>query len=199
MNKAWWLATLIGLLLIASPAWSQEEAGLPSGTEIDERAAEAEHESPYAVVFRWVNFLILFGGLGYLVREPALEFFESRRQAIQGGLESAEKAQADSTKQLAAIEDRIARLASEIERIRTEANASAESERQRVVRDAKIEADRVLEQSRQEIERMARGFQMEIRAHVADLVVAGAEKRLKSEITEADQKRIIVRFGKNLN
>ena len=151
------------------------------------------------MVFRWVNFLILFGGLGYLIREPAAEFFESRRQAIRAGLESAEKAQVDSNRQLAEIEERIARLSSEVERIGAEARESAQTERQRIVAEAKMEADRVLEQSRQEIERLSRGFGMEIRAHVADLVIAGAEKRLRTEVSEDDQKRIILRFGKDLN
>jgi len=198
MKKAWWMATLIVLALVASSAWGQEAGGL-IGTEAEEHVAEEEHDSPYAVVFRWVNFLILFGGLGYLIREPAAEFFESRRQAIRAGLESAEKAQVDSNRQLAEIEERIARLSSEVERIGAEARESAQTERQRIVAEAKMEADRILEQSRQEIERLSRGFGLEIRAHVADLVIAGAEKRLRTEVSEDDQKRIILRFGKDLN
>ncbi len=197
MKKAWWLGLPLTFLLASTPAWAQETGG-QAGAEVEVHAAEEEHESPYAVVFRWMNFLILYGGLGYLLREPAAEFFESRRQSIQGGLERAEKAQADSSKKLAEIETRLAQLSSEADRICSEAKESAENERERIVAEAKMEADRILEQSRQEIQRLARGFQQEIRAHVADLVVARAETRLRSETSEADQKQSVLRFVRNL-
>ncbi len=189
MMKNFRLVLLLGLVLGIGPVWAQEETVASEA----EAAAEEEHGGVLDVVLRWLNVLVLFGGLGYLLRKPTAEFFEARRHAIQDGLGRARRAQEESDRKLAEIEARLTQLSAEAVQIQEDARASAETERARIVADGKLEVDRAMEQSRAEIERVARGFEQEIRAHLADLVIDGATARLRTQISEDAQKRIVSR------
>ena len=190
MKKNVWSALLLGLVLGIGPVWAQEESGAPGA----EAAAEEEHGSVLDVVLRWLNAAVLFGGLGYLLRKPASEFFEARRQGILDGLGRAQRAQEESDRKLADIEARLTQLSADAAQIQEDAKASSEAERERIVADGRLEVGRAMEQSRAEIERLVRGFEQEIRAHMADLVIDGATERLRAQISEDAQRRIVRRF-----
>jgi F0F1-type ATP synthase membrane subunit b/b' len=187
----------LGLTPAAVSAWAQEEAGARSeefGAEAGEVGEEGEEEGGLlAVALRWINFAILFGGLGYMLRQPAAEFFETRRQAILGGLEKSRAAQQDADERIADVNGRLAKLSTEIAGIVSDAKESARNERDRIVADAKKEVDRALERSQSEVERLAGGMELEIRSLIADRVVQSAEEKLRSRLTEQDHGRMIRR------
>ncbi len=193
------LAGLAGSMPAAVSVWAQvEEGGAAQAEEFDraagEEGEEAEEEGgPLAVALRWINFAILFGGLGYLLREPAAEFFEARRQAILGGLEKSRAAQQDAAERIAEVDRRLSRLSTELAGIGSEAEESARTERERIVADAKKEVARALERSQAEVDRLAGGMELEIRAHIADRVVQSAEEKLRSRLTEQDHGRMVRR------
>ena len=74
----------------------------------------------------------------------------------------------------------------------------AAAERDKILAEAKRDVDRVVEQSRQDIERVARSIEREIKEKVADSVVKRAGNTLQTQMTEDDQKRVVVRFIKKL-
>jgi len=45
-------------------------------------AVERKEKSPFQVVSRWANFVILFGGLAFLLKKPMAEFFLKRARTI---------------------------------------------------------------------------------------------------------------------
>ena len=161
-------------------------------------AAQRDEESPVRTIARWVNFILLFGGLGFLLRKPMSEFFTTRRAEIANGLKRAEEAQTSAQARMDEIEKRLANLTKEIENMRAGAQQESQAEREKILADAKHEVERVVEQSRQEIERVARSIEREIKEHIADQVVDRAGNALRTEMTQDDQKRIIVRFIQNL-
>jgi F-type H+-transporting ATPase subunit b len=190
---------MAGLTLFTVSAWAQEEEGGAAqaeefGAEAGEEGEEGEEEGgPLAVVMRWINFAILFGGLGYLLREPAAEFFEARRQAILGGLEKSRAAQKDADERLTDIDGRLSRLSTETAGIGSDAEESARQERTRIVADAKKEVDRALLRSQAEVDRLAGGMELEIRSHIADRVVQSAEEKLRAQLTDPDHGRLVRR------
>jgi F-type H+-transporting ATPase subunit b len=197
MNKPI-LFFLVALFLMGLPVAAQEHVEGEAAEAGAEHAAAEEHESPLAVAFRWVNFAILFGGLGYLLRKPAREFFEGRRNEISSGLQRASQAQETAEARMSEIEKRLSRLSSDITALRGEAEKESAVERAKVIEEAKREVERVVEQSRQEIQRIARTAEREIKEGLADVVIDRASKALRTEMTEDDQKRVIVRFIKKL-
>lgn len=185
---------LLSLSISRSALAQVEHAGSELG-----QAAESEHqESAAATVFRWVNFVILFGGLGYLLRKPAKEFFEARRRDIAEGLNRARNAQAEAQRRLGEIEKRLGQLSAEMTELRAQAEKESVLERERIVTEAKADVNRVVEQARQEIERVARSVEREIKEHLADQVIDRASQTLQTQMTQDDHKRVVVRFIKNL-
>ena len=191
---------LIGALVLGSLslAHAQTEGAAQPQSERGERASAEHEESPWQSVFRWANFLVLFGGLGYLLRKPAREFFEGRRKDIASGLQRAQEAQAGGEARMDEIEQRLSRLSTEVAALQSEAEKESLTERDAIVSEAKREVDRVIEQSRKEIERVARSAEREIKESIADMVVNRAGNALRTEMTEDDQKRVVVRFIKKL-
>ena len=182
-------AVLIVLFLsFESPFLLAQEAGEHSKT------GETAEESPLKTAWKWVNLLILLGGIGYLLKKPAFEFFETRKKEITSGLERARTAQEESAQRMAEIERRLARLSEEIASLRTQADAESAKEREKILADARRDVDRLVDQSRQEVERIARGIERDIRAKIADAVVDRAGHTLETQMTEDDQKRVVVRF-----
>src|SRR5689334_287657 len=93
-----------------------------SALQEERKDGEVKHEeSALAVIARWANFVVLFGGLAYLLRKPAGEFFQGRKNEITSGLKRAEDAHASAQARMTEIEERLARLGSEIAALRTEA------------------------------------------------------------------------------
>jgi F-type H+-transporting ATPase subunit b len=162
-------------------------------------ASSGEHggghaESPLAVVWRWGNFLILFGGLGWYLRQPLREFLETRSRSIEEGLASGRLARESALKQMSEIENRMARLDDEVRSLRTQAVKEAEEERARILESAKIEAQKILEGAHREIEGLKKSAWLELKAHVADLAVKLAEERLQKAVGSEENKRLVLRF-----
>jgi F-type H+-transporting ATPase subunit b len=162
--------------------------------------AEAQHEeeSPLQAVAKWANFVILFGALAFLLKKPMGEFFVARGNEITGGLQRAQDAQSSAQARMDEIEQRLSKLTSEIAELRTQAEQESLGDRQKILAEARRDVERIVEQSRQEIERVARTVEREIKEHVADQVIDRAGNTLRSEMTQDDQKRIVVRFIKKL-
>jgi F0F1-type ATP synthase, subunit b len=180
---------LFSVWISGTVAYAQEES---------RETAEHTEESPLATVFRWGNAIVLFGALIYLLRKPAGEFFENRKKQISSGLQRAKEAQTSANARMDEIEQRLASMSADIAAFRSEAEREAAAERDKILAEAKREVDRVVEQSRQEIDRVARSIEREIKDKVADSVVKRAGATLQTQMTEDDQKRVVVRFIKKL-
>ena len=182
----------------ASVAFAQEEHA-EKGEAVEGAAQHhEEEESAVHVVARWINFAILFGGLIYLLRKPMGDFFNSRRDDITTGLQRAQDAQAGAKARMDEIEQRLAHLSSDMAALRANAEKESLVDREKILSDAKREVERVVEQSRQEIERVARTVEREIKETIADQVIDRAGNTLRTEMTQDDQKRVVVRFIKKL-
>lgn len=184
------LLLMMALCSISPQSFAQSEAA--------EGADAQKEESTFHVVARWANFAVLFGGLAYLLRKPMSDFFQTRRKDITAGLQRAQDAQTSAQARMDEIEQRLARLTSEIASLRTEAEKESLADRERIIAEARREVERVIDQSRQEIDRVARTVERQIKENIADLVIDRAGNTLRTEMTQDDQKRVIVRFIEKL-
>src|SRR5262245_19349828 len=184
------MVMMVAVCAVAYPCLAQEEhAG----------GSEPQHEqSAFQAIARWVNFAVLFGGLAYLLRKPVQGFFQARRHDIAAGLQRAQDAQAGAQARMDEIEQRLAHLASDVAALQTAADKDSVVEREKILAEAHREVERVIEQSRQEIERIGRTIEREIKENIADQVIDRAGHTLRTEMTQDDQKRVIVRFIKGL-
>ena len=84
-------------------------------------AAGDDHGSPLSIVWKWGNFILLFGGLAYYLRRPLREFLQTRAQGIEEGLASGRRAQEEAAAKMSSIEARLARLDEEIDGLKRQA------------------------------------------------------------------------------
>ena len=139
------------------------------------------------------NF-ILFGGLLVLLLKGALSSaFKARTRELEDKLSQAERDKAEASRQVQELEARMAGLQQELEGIMAKADTDAEAEKQRILETARAEAATILAQTRAEIENQQRQAEAELRALVADLVVAGAAKRLEGRVRGEVAARILDR------
>ncbi|MEW5977521.1 MAG: ATP synthase F0 subunit B [Acidobacteriota bacterium] len=194
------LLILAGSLAGVVPSLAQHEAeqhALAEGTDSGDHAKHGE--SPWSLVFQWSNFLMLFGGLGYYLRKPLLEFLEARSKSIAEGLDSGRRAQEAAAARLAEIEKQLLRLGDEIEAIKTKAMEDAREEKARILASAKLEAQKLMELTQREIEGLQRAARLELKAQIAHLAVERAQQRLERTMAPEDHERVISRFIRALD
>ncbi|MCY3759329.1 MAG: F0F1 ATP synthase subunit B [Acidobacteria bacterium] len=161
-------------------------------------AAGDDHGSPLSIVWKWGNFILLFGGLAYYLRRPLREFLRTRARGIEEGLASGKRAQEEAAAKMSAIEARLARLDEEIEGLKQRADRESEEERQRIIDSSHAEAEKFVALARREIEAMQRSARLELKAHVARLAVDLAEERLQEDLEPGQNQHIISRFVRSL-
>jgi F-type H+-transporting ATPase subunit b len=188
----------LALLLLTATCFLLSKVAV-AAEEAQHGGSSGEHSGGHAensltAVWKWGNFLILFGGLGWYLRQPLREFLETRSRLIEEGLASGRLARESALKQMSEIENRMARLDDEVLALRAQAVKEAEEERARILEAAKIEAQKILEVAHREIEGLKKSARLELKAHVADLAVKLAEERLQKSVGSEENKRLVVRF-----
>lgn len=201
------LIALTGVLLAFSlvlPASGAEatsgraDPNAPAGQGYESEEQGQHHGSPLSMVWKWGNFILLFGGLAWYLRRPLREFLQTRARGIEEGLASGKRAQEEAGAKMSAIEARLARMDEEIDGLKQQAARESQEERQRIIDSSQAEAERFVAMARREIERLQRSARMELKAQVARLAVDLAEERLQRDLEPSQDQRIISRFVRSL-
>jgi F-type H+-transporting ATPase subunit b len=146
---------------------------------------EAEHGEGGSgeLIFRWINFFIVFGGGGYFAAGPFRRWVAAQRQAIQERIAEAQAERRQAEERLAQIEQRLAGLEQEIKALQEEAVENAAAERQRIEDAARREAERIVATAGMEIDSAGQAARLELRAYAARLAVTLAEQRIQERLT----------------
>lgn len=138
-----------------------------------------------------LNFLLLFGGLAYLLRKPLGKILQGRTDSIGEELRSAKESSEEAAERLARVETRLSSLDKEIETMRQEAVAEGRALQQRIVDEAKRDADRLKQFASQEIEMLTKDAVRDIKEFAAALATDLARERIQDRLTEDDQSSLI--------
>lgn len=190
------LGILLLLLWVHPITGFGQEHGTTSSHAVEDgkHGGESHGESPWASLWRWGNFLLLFGGLGWYLRKPLLEFLSVRAKGIEQGLASAESAKRAAALKAVEIDGRLAQLDQEIQALKSQATTEAEEERQRIIESAQLEARKIMDLARREIEGLQKSARLELKGYVAELAVKLAEERLKAQVGPEEHKMIVEKF-----
>lgn len=140
------------------------------------------------------NFIIFVGVIYYFGNGPMKEYLATRSATIRKDLVEAAEIKAAATAQLAAVEQKLQALPGELSALRTRGADEIVNEEKRIAAAAEAERERLLEQTRREIDLQVRLAKKDILDHAADLSVQLATERLKKEITPADQARLVDQY-----
>lgn len=160
-------------------------------------AAEAGAHD-HTLLWKWVNFVILAGVLGYMISKRAGAFFGGRTEQIQKDIREASRLRQDAERRAAEIERRLASLPAEIEQLRRAAQEEMAAEGERLRRETEAALEKIREQAQQEIASIASAARQELKAYSADLAVALAERKLRELLTRERDAELVGAFLENL-
>jgi len=163
---------------------------------------QEEPHTPNPILPIWQELLV--GGISFAVLAfvlmkfvfPRMEAtFKSRVDAIEGGIQRAEKAQAEANETLNQYKARLAEARTEAARIRDEARADAEGIRQDLLAKAREESDRIIAAGRDTLAAERQTIVRELRAEMGTLAVDLASKIIGESLSEeARRRKTVERF-----
>jgi F0F1-type ATP synthase membrane subunit b/b' len=171
LRKIWRvLASAAVFLLSAAPAFAQEAEASPA-------------DSPVGWVFRWLNFALVFGGIGYAIWKWGAPYFRQHAEEISNKIAEGVHAREAADAQRSKIQAKLAGLDDEIKRLREVGKRDAEAEAQRLRDMARDESEKIERAARAEIEAAERQGRMELKVLGAKLAVQLAEALLRRSLT----------------
>lgn len=138
-----------------------------------------------------INFIILFGGLAYLLAKPLRNFFEKRSQDVERSIKEAETSRREAELRLQETESRLQGLGEEIEKLRENAELEGRRIETKIAQIAEQEAERIRYFARQEVEMLFKAELRELRAYAAELAIKIAEERIRKKMTPRTQSLLI--------
>ncbi len=162
---------LLLLTFLFSSALLAQHGGEASG----ETAKAASDE----LLWKWANFVILAGGLGYLVYRKGGAFFRARTEAIRKGIDEADHLRREAEARVAEVEGRLKNLEAEVESLRAQARKEMAAENERLQRELQALLAKLRGQAEQEIAGAAKAARHEVQAHAAELAVGLAAAKIR--------------------
>jgi len=138
-----------------------------------------------------VNFLILFGGLAFVIRKPLAAMLAKRLLDIQETIRLADESKAEASKKRAESEARLSGLEDEIHLMMGTAETMAKREKDRIAALGAEEAVRIRRFAEQAIEQQTRGAVQELKAYAAEKATALAGERIRKRLTPEGQAALI--------
>ena len=188
-------ALIFGTAFAVSAAVAQEKPDTAS-----ERAAEPAEEGEHGKLelWKWANFIVLAGGLGYLAGKHSGPFFAARSIKIRKDLIESEEVRKEAEARVAAVERRIANLEADIAALRAEAQKEAEAETERLSRRTAAEIAKAQAHGEEEIAAAGKAARASLKQYAAELAVELAEQKIRTRITPDEQNALVRGFAHDL-
>jgi F-type H+-transporting ATPase subunit b len=196
----------------AEPAQAEHPAQEEAAAQGESAQAQAEHpeheeaaghgegeahegESIWRTIARLLNFAILVGGLGYLLKTPVASYLKRRSEQISRDLVEAEQLRVTAGEQITQIDERLRALPDELELLKVRGADEVAAEEARIRQAAEAARERLLEQTRREIDQRVRVARQELMREAADLAVGVASERIREQLTPEGHVRLVDRYA----
>jgi F-type H+-transporting ATPase subunit b len=183
------LALALCLLPLTPAAFSQEGGGQAAAENSGEGGLE---------IWRWANFVLLVGGLGYLIGKYGGAFFAKRSLQIRKDMWDAEEARKAAERRAVEVDARLANLEAEIAALRAESQKEAAAEQQRIRQQTAADMARIRAQAEQEIAAAGKAARMDLKRYSAELAIGLAEQKLRARVHPSTQESLVRGFVRDL-
>jgi F-type H+-transporting ATPase subunit b len=150
-------------------------------------------------VWKWANFAILAGALGYGIAKKGGPFFQSRSQEIRKGIAEAEELRKNAELKAADVDRRLANLGIEVEQLRVSARSEQAAATERLRQETAAELTRIQEHATREIDSAAKAARVELKRYAARLAIDLAEQKLRARMNAESQSALVDNFVRNLD
>ena len=188
------LVLCAGLLFAALPVFAQKHE--TEAQKLEESQGVTEHGS--LVLWGWINFILLVGGLGYILKKNAGPYFAQRSQQIRKGIVDADRARAEADAKVAEVDRRLANLAAEIESLRREAHEQGRAEAHRIRLEAAAEMAKIQTRTVEEIAAVGKAARLDLRRYSAGLALGLAETKIAARLSPQVQDGLVNSFVAHL-
>ncbi|OQC11846.1 MAG: ATP synthase subunit b [Firmicutes bacterium ADurb.Bin080] len=143
------------------------------------------------ILLHLLNFLLLLGGVTFLVYKPVKKFIEKRQNEIIQQYKNNERAKAEAEKLHSEYLEKLAKAESEIMIQRSEAERANHIIKENAVSEASQKAEEIISRAEIESQEIKRETISGIKNKVADVAVTIAEALLEREISSEENEQII--------
>jgi len=146
--------------------------------------AEESGVSPLtALLGKTINFVILFGGLGFLLAKPLRKFLAEIGLSVEKTFQETTRAKTDAEGKLESLKERMLNLEREVREIKAEGQEAGEREKERVLSLARQESEKIRSFAAQEIEALSLSARAELKEHAAEIAVSLARANIERRLT----------------
>jgi F-type H+-transporting ATPase subunit b len=149
-------------------------------------------------MWKWANFLVLAGALGYLMAKTLPPLFASRTQAITKDMVESQRVRQDAEARAAEVDRRLTAIETEIAAIRADSKEEAAAEAARLAKHTAAEVARIQAQTEREVGDAAIDARIELRRFAAGLAIDLAEQKIRARMTPATEDRFVRGFVRDL-
>jgi F0F1-type ATP synthase membrane subunit b/b' len=144
-------------------------------------------------LWKFANLAVFVFVMVYILTRKAKlgEVFQARREGIKLELAKAKQERDAALAKLKEVEERLARLDTEVATIKELAVVEAAEERERIARATETELSKLSEQALREIESAGKAAKKELRRYAAEQSVRLAEDIVRREMRPEDDARLI--------
>lgn len=142
-------------------------------------------------IYRWFDFILMAGLLGYLLAKPLRNGLAGRREGIEKALGDAVAARDAAEAKFAEYDAKLTRAAAEIEEMSAAIRREGELERERILANAREMAQKITAEAEKSAESEILRARAELRQEATRLAITLAEDLLKKHINAGDQQRLV--------
>lgn len=142
-------------------------------------------------VWRVINFVIFIAVLYYAGGKKLFTFFPGRSKEIESELNDLDSRREQAEAKLAQVEQSIANLEEEREKVIAQAKAQGEALKAEIIAKAESAAEMIKQQAKVSAEQEAKFALEEIKADLAEKVTEAAEAMIKKKLKAEDHKGLI--------
>ncbi len=155
-------------------------------------------ESPWSLLFKFINFAIMLGILLKFAAKPFKDFLRNRQAAVKEKVDEADRLIKEAEELKRTYQEKLAQLDKEIDAFRARAMEEAEKEKARILAEARAMADRIREQAQLAYEQELKDAMSSVRAEIARRTLITAEQTIKQAFKEEDHKKMVDEFIEKL-
>jgi F0F1-type ATP synthase membrane subunit b/b' len=151
-------------------------------------------DSTTGLIFRWLNFLIVFGGIAYLIAKYGGAFFKGHAKEIAASIVQGSEAKAEAEHELHEVVVKIEHLDQDVAEMRAEARRNWDAESERLAASGQAEIEKIAHAAREELAASERAAQQEVREMAASLAVERAAALVGSKMNAEVRGRMFQSF-----
>ena len=190
----------LGALMLSAPrVWSAPQESQPAKTTgAPPPAEQAPEDSSSGQIFRWLNFILVFGGIGFLIAKSAPAFFRARAAEVAKDITEAAAQKSEAEARLRKAEAGLAQLDQAQAKMRADSQRDFAAEAERIKQATASDIEKVDRTAEVEIEASSRMAAIELRTAAARRAVERAAAMVAEQMTPDRRELIFRKFVTNL-